>query len=221
MTEAPRDVRVAAPVGVEPEGVQHEPGVVRRERSHARPLEARGQGNVHPGVPRRDLQVAVEHTRLLRQEAVGQRLPPLDRVRRPVRRTSSFGFGASSSAAISARARRVSGTCGAIGSRGSSAGKNFTIAREGVFAADVCGEGSVSSLTCRSRKTLQVRAEMRGHWGENAQPPHGRSHWYQMQVVHPSHRGAYLHPRRHRAHRSAMLNGQVARFASTMTLPRP
>ena len=83
MTEAPRDIRVAAPVGVEPEGVEREPDVMRREGSHASPLEARGQGNVDPGVPRRDLQVAVEHARLLRQEAVGQRLPPLDRVRRP------------------------------------------------------------------------------------------------------------------------------------------
>ena len=133
---------------------------MRREGSHASPLEARGQGNVDPGVPRGDLQVAVEHARLLRQEAVGQRLPPLDRVRRPDSPNQFLRVRGELLGGDQRAARRFSGTCGAIGSRGSSAGKDFTIAREGVLAADVCGQGSVSSLTCRSRKTLPVRAEM-------------------------------------------------------------
>ena len=75
---------------VQPEREQGEPDVVRRERGHPGPLEVRGQELVDPGVARRDLQVAVEGAGLVGQETVGQRLPPGDRVRRPVRRTSSW-----------------------------------------------------------------------------------------------------------------------------------
>ena len=119
MTEAPWDVRVAARVGVEPEWVEHEPGVVRREGSHASPLEAARQGQVEPGVPGGDLEVAVEHACLLSQEScrpgpssprpcpapqVGERLP--------------LDLAASSSAAINARAWRSSGTLCAFNRRG-------------------------------------------------------------------------------------------------------
>jgi hypothetical protein len=83
MTEAPWNVGVAARVGVEPEWVEHEPGVVRCEGSHASPLEAARQGQVEPGVPGGDLEVAVEYACLLSQETVGQGLPALDGVRRP------------------------------------------------------------------------------------------------------------------------------------------
>ena len=83
-TQAVRDVHVAGAIGVQPERKEGEPDVVRRERGHPGPLEARGQELVDPGVARRDLQVAVERAGLVGQETVGQRLPPRDRVRRPV-----------------------------------------------------------------------------------------------------------------------------------------
>ena len=83
-TEAVRDVHVAGAIGVQPERKEGEPDVVRRERGHPGPLEVRGQELVDPGVAGRDLQVAVEHAGLVGQEPVGQRLPPRDRVRRPV-----------------------------------------------------------------------------------------------------------------------------------------
>ena len=36
----------------------------------------------------------------------------------------------------------------------------------------------------------------RRHWGEGEYPPHGRSHWYEMQVVHPASYGVYMSTRR-------------------------
>ena len=82
--QAVRDVHVAGAIGVQPERKEREPDVVRRERGHPGPLQARGQELVDPGVARRDLEVAVERAGLVGQETVGQRLPLGDRVRRPV-----------------------------------------------------------------------------------------------------------------------------------------
>ena len=59
-----------------------------------------GQELVHPGVARRDLHVAVEDTRLVGQQTVGERLPPAMVAGVPFRRTSSCGFGTSSAAVI-------------------------------------------------------------------------------------------------------------------------
>ena len=80
-TQAVRDVHEAAAVGVQPEGEQDEPDVVRRDRGHRGPLEAGRLALVEPGIAGRDLHVAVEGAAWVAQETVGQGPPARDRVR--------------------------------------------------------------------------------------------------------------------------------------------
>ena len=90
--QAVGDVEVSVEVGVQPEREQSQSHVVRRDRRHPRPLEARGLA-CRSGHSARDLHVAVERAARVVRRLSATSFHPAIVSGVPFRRTSSCGWG--------------------------------------------------------------------------------------------------------------------------------